>query len=261
MTLYTFSHLIEPWILPPGINYLIIFLGLLISIVFNNTGKIIALIGFISLWLLSTPIIAYKLLAQLQDQYPLQHTLLNNPHEAIIVLGGGDTYQKEYGNKHTVSDFTLHRVNYAAHLHQQSQLPIIVSGGRHSLSENSEADLMSAVLKQNFNINSIKEDSSLTTADESLLMIPILKEKQFNRIYLVTDAWHMPRSMYIFQCRGINAIAAPMGYINYSPGYSLLSFFPNIQSLYASSIAFHEYIGIVWYHLLYGKSCIKLPVS
>ena len=261
MTVYTFSHLIEPWILPPGINFLIIVFGIVISFIFRCTGRLIALIGLVSLWLLSTPIIAYKLLNTLQNQYPLLQTsslAQNNSQDVIIVLGGGNTVEKEYGNKETVSDFTLHRVNYAGYLSQQTHLPIIVSGGRYSLSEQSEADLMFDVLKNHFNIKSIlKEDKSATTADESRLMIPILKENHFKRAYIVTDAWHMPRSMYIFQCRGINAIAAPMGYIVYGPGYSLLSFFPNVQSLSASNIALHEYIGLVWYHLRYGQTCIK----
>lgn len=260
MNHYSFSDLLEPLLLPPGINIFLILIGMVIIIFFRLIGKTIMAIGFISLWLLSTPIIAYKLLDSLQNQYPMLNvsslTPSNSP-DVIIVLGGGEIIQKEYGNRRSVSDFTLHRVDYAAYLHQQMQLPILVSGGGNT-ALSSEASLMSDVLKNNFNITpAFIEDKSLTTADESIFIDPILKENKLDKAYLVTDAWHMPRSMYIFNCKGINVTAAPMGYISYGPGYSLLSFLPNIESLRASSIAFHEYVGLLWYHLRYQKTCVK----
>lgn len=260
------SHLLEPWLLPPGINFLIILFGIVIRLLFRRTGRFIILVGFISLWLLSTPIVSYKLLDVLQNQYPVLEILPGTSNKTssgvIIVLGGGDTTQKEYGNKRTVSDYTLHRVNYAAYLHQQTHLPILVSGGKDSPGSQSEADLMADVLKENFGIDAkFKEGSSENTADESLLIAPLLKQHNIDYAYLVTDAWHMPRSMYIFHCKGIPVTAAPMGYIVTGPGYSILSFFPNVQALYASSIAFHEYIGLLWYYFRYHTTCIKTTLK
>lgn len=185
-------------------------------------------------------------------------TLTNSQsEEAIVVLGGGDMIEAEYGNKRTVSDYTLHRLKYAVFLHDKTKLPIIVSGGKADAALASEADLMADVLQNDYHIPSvIKEGLSLTTADESKLIASLLKQHHFNRIYLVTNAWHMPRSVYIFQCAGIKVTPAPMGYFLYGPGYALISFLPNIDALYASSIAIHEYIGLTWYHFYYGKKCV-----
>lgn len=255
------SHLIEPWILPPGINILIILLGIILIILgLRRTGKFIGLIGFISLWLLSTPIIAYRLLSILQNQYPLLSLTAENKNvsQLIIVLGGGDKILKEFGFKHTVSDNTLHRLDYAAYLSRELHLPILVSGGRYSIAAYTEADLMTDVLKDNLNITpKFKEDKSSNTADQSLYIQPILKENKINHVYLVTDAWHMPRSIYIFHCRGIDAIPAPMGYIENGSGYSIVNFFPSIHALSASTIAFHEYMGLLWYHFQYEKTCVS----
>jgi len=237
------SHLIEPWILPPGINILIILFGIFfITLGLTRTGIFISLIGFISVWLLSTPIVAYDLLDKLQNQYPMLSFPPNIVNEAqlIIVLGGGDTIQKEFGFKHTVSDNTLHRVNYAAYLSHAFHLPMLVSGGRCGIGADTEADLMADVLEKNFKITpAFKEDKSANTAEESVYIQSILKKNNIPRAYLVTDAWHMPRSMYIFHCQGINVIPAPMGYIQYGPSYTPLSFFPSIHALAASSMALH----------------------
>ena len=138
---------------------------------------------------------------------------------------------------------------------KKSHLPIIVSGGKGRNAEKSDAEVMSNVLKNRFNIKKVlKEDKSLNTADESELVIPILKEHQFNRVYLVTDGWHMPRSFYIFQCRGIHTIPAPMGFIH-KPHESPSNFSPSIKALHMSAVALHEYIGLLWYYIRYNGSC------
>lgn len=260
MTMFALSHYMQPWLLPPGLNILLVVLGLCIWCYWPTVGKIISIVGFISLWLLSTPIVAYNMIDILQNKYAmLQPDSLDNsqPDDAIVVLGGGDSVEAEYGYKHTVSDFTLHRLKYTAYLHNKTHLPIIVSGGKSNGSMDAEADLMDSLLQDNYNIKAdIKEDKSLTTADESKYIASILKQKQFHGIYLVTNAWHMPRSVFIFQCLGIKVTPAPMGYYVYGPGYALISFLPNMDALYASSIAIHEFMGLFWYHLYYGSRCV-----
>lgn len=216
-------------------------------------GRILMMFGVISLWVLSMPIVAYPLVNLLQNQYPvLQAEDLKNSktHAVIVVLGGGEMVQAEYGNKHTVSDFTLHRVNYAAFLQQKTHLPVILSGGKLNGAAHSMAELMSNVLQDNFHITAdYIEDKSLTTVDESKFILPILKQHQFDEVYLVTNAWHMPRSVYIFQRAGIHVIPAPMGYYVYGPGYALISYFPNMDALYASSMAIHELMGLFFYRI------------
>jgi uncharacterized SAM-binding protein YcdF (DUF218 family) len=256
----SFSNLIEAWILPPGLNVLLILFGFMISMYWVKSGKLIILIGCISLWLLSAPIVAYHFIDLLQNQFSilsLEKLNKSSSQEAIVILGGGDKVKPEYGNKRTVSDFTLHRVTYAAYLHQKINLPIIVSGGRPMPGMESEADLMEKLLKDQFNIiTHYKEDQSLTTADESHFIADLMKQHGIKTIYLVTDAWHMPRSVYIFKCRGINVIPAPMGYYAYGPGYAFISYLPNINALHASTLTIHEIVGMAWYFMKYHKQCV-----
>lgn len=261
MTLYSFSHYLQAWLLPPGIHFFIIALGFLVCFFYILAGRMLMFIGITSLWLLSMPIVAYQLVNTLQNQYPILETrdLQDQVHHtAIVVLGGGDTIQAEYDHQHTVSDFTLHRINYAVYLQQKLHLPILLSGGKTNGSRESEAELMARVLQNNFHMKAdYLENQSLTTADESQFVRSMMQKNRFDQVYLVTHAWHMPRSAYIFQCAGIKVIPAPMGHFVYGPGYALVSYFPNMDALYASSIALHEWLGLLWYHLRYGRQCVS----
>lgn len=258
MTFYWFSRYIQAWLLPPGSNFLAIALGFLLSFYFRKIGRFLIAFGFITLWLLSMPIVAYPLINHLQDRYPILQVKTYNrePNTVIVVLGGGNTVRAEYGYQEMVSDVTLHRVHYGAYLQQQTHLPIIVSGGK---TNEVEASLMAKELNDRFQIKPDGlEDKSLTTAEQSLFIKTMLKEKHWNQIILVTSAWHMPRSVYAFERAGISVIPAPMGHYVYGPGYSLISYFPNMNALSASSVAIYEYIGLLLYHIRYGKHGMQL---
>lgn len=208
---------------------------------------------------MSTPFIANNLIDHLQNRYPLVDVNRSDDipdKSAILVLGGGQKTNREYGNQANVSDVTLQRINYAAFLHQKLSLPVIVSGGKNIGDVDTVADLMEKNLQEQHQIPVLfKEIKSMNTADESHYLDPLLKSNHINHVYLVTNAWHMVRSVYIFKCAGINVTPAPMGYYDYGPGYALISFLPNIDAYYVSNIALHEYIGLVWYGLKYGAQC------
>jgi len=255
MSIYLIPHYLEAWVLPPGINILLALVGLAVYWHWSLAGKILILAGFLSLWLASAPIVAYNLLEILQNHYPALSLdkVAKDEHAVIVVLGGGNLINVEQGNKNTVSDQTLNRIRYSAYLHQKTKLPIIVSGGPIRGMADTEANLMLEVFQKDFNIASvIKEDKSNNTAEEGKYLLPILKQQRFDKVYLVTNAWHMPRSMFAFKGEakeGIKIIPAPMGYQVYDHRYSLLSYLPNVNALNASSTAMHEFLGLFWYYL------------
>lgn len=70
MTIYSVTHYIQPWILPPGLNLLSGLIGFILWRFWRTTGKILVTLAFVSLWLFCTPIIADHLINYLQNQYP-----------------------------------------------------------------------------------------------------------------------------------------------------------------------------------------------
>lgn len=255
MTTYIFYHYIAPWIMPPGIQICLALIGFILYRFYPLISKILIVMSIVTLWLVSTPIFSYHLLEILQNRYPvLQTEHFSTPfsHGAIVILGGGSDVSVEKGNHRTVSENTLNRLRYGAFLFNRLHLPLIVSGGRESSSTDSEADLMLNTLREDFSVaDALKEDKSLNTAEESQYVALLLKQNHIDGIILVTNAWHMPRSVMSFRHAGIRVIPAPMGYKIYDHHYTFLSYLPDIQALEATRIALHEWIGMLWYQLKY----------
>lgn len=254
MKLADLSHFLQIWLFPPGLIILLMLIGTLLRFYNKMIGKILQISAFLILWLLSTPVLTQRLLDPLQNQfYPLSMHQLKRNKSAIIILGAGIDNAREYKNKHALSAMTFKRLHYAAHLYAYAKLPIIVSGGNKDNSADTEASLMSNTLAESYHIETAgEENKSRNTEDEANLIAPILVNADIHTIYLVTHAWHMPRSMYIFskclRSYHIEVVPAPTGYIALLSEDRFANYLPTLKALEASAYALHEYVGLVWYH-------------
>ncbi|MFT7880062.1 MAG: ElyC/SanA/YdcF family protein [Sulfurimonas sp.] len=90
----------------------------------------------------------------------------------------------------------------------------------------------------------IMQEDVKDTKEEAVKM----KERVGDRPFLlVTSAYHMPRSMLLFQQEGLTPIAAA-GDFNDRSEDSIWSLF-QARHLQKTERAFHEYIGLLWSHL------------
>lgn len=254
MNLYFISHMIQSGLFPPGLNIFTGLMGISLIRYAPRICKSLLLFSILSLWFFSTPIIAQYLLDYFQNQYPILDVTAITPDEkqqaAIVILGGGNNHMPEM-QSWIVSEDTWKRINYAAYLSKQLHLPILTSGG--GIHESKESDVMKETLEHLFRIPVLDyENQSINTHDEAVLLKPILIKHQLKTIYLVTSAYHMARSVYAFQQTGIKIIPAPSGYMNIlGDKPRILVYCPSISALNVSVIAWHEAIGLVWYHLYY----------
>ena len=92
------------------------------------------------------------------------------------------------------------------------------------------------------------EDKSDNTLENARYSYHLLQQSGIKRIYLVTHAWHMPRSLSVFQAVGFEVIPAPTAYTTRYKT-NLMTFIPNADALVTSRIYLHEIIGILWYRL------------
>lgn len=248
---YIISHTLQSILLPPGMNLFLFFLGLFIWWRrYQLIGEGLILLSVLSLWLLSTPQVAYHLLTPLEHYYPvLKADDLDKHASVMVVLGGGGTLAPEYGVTYTVSPDALSRLRYAAYLHRKTQLPIVISGGNpeaRTLAEGTEAEWMLKTLKEDFLVPAvIGEKRSTNTADEAIYLTSFFKHHSIQKIYLITNAWHMPRSVFAFRRTGVEIIPAPTGFTQILSNHALLNYLPSRAALEESTIALHEYMGIL----------------
>ncbi len=242
------TNLISAFLLPP-LNILIVAItGLLLWRKRPRIARIMLITSVSLLWLFSTPYFAEAILHELEEKPDAVDT--RKPlADAIVVLGGGTYFNApEYGED-TVSDASLLRLRYAAKLYRATDKPILVSGGKPLGNMLSEAQQMKQVLEKEFNIPvQWTEDDSNNTLESARISRKILQQSKITRIYLVTHAWHMPRSVQTFRAAGFEVIPAPTAFsTRYQTDF--LAFIPNAHALLDSKIVMHELIGMLWYRI------------
>lgn len=249
-----FTHSIAALLLPPLNLLLLSVLGILLWHKHPRSARILLSSACILLWLLSTPFLAETLLHTLESpaarlNIPLQSNINDQAAQAIVVLSGGSYFHAPEYADDTVSATSLQRLRYAAKLYRDFKKPILLSGGSPAGNNVSEAQLMKQVLEQEFSTPvQWTEEKSANTLESARFSYHLLQKSGIKRIYLVTHAWHMPRSQQVFQAAGFEVIPAPTAYTTRYQT-DLLSFIPNSKGLHDSQIYLHELIGMLWYRL------------
>jgi uncharacterized SAM-binding protein YcdF (DUF218 family) len=247
MSIWAFGKAVSDWLLPPGLLVISGFAGLWLLRKRPRTGKWLLAGSFAALWALSTPMLSGSLLRSLEPA-PLD-LKASTPAQAIVVLGGG-RYRNapEYGVD-TVSQSSLERVRFAAALHRATSAPVLTSGGAPDGGAVTEAQAMKAVLENEFNTPvQWLEGVSRNTLDQALATRRILAPLNVKRIYLVTHAWHMQRSVAVYARAGFDVVPAPMGFKTHGET-TLLDFMPHGERMRDSYFFFHEIVGLAWYRI------------
>jgi len=173
------------------------------------------------------------------------------------VLGGGRRRNAlEYQGQDVPRATVLARLRYAARLHRQTGLPMLVTGGSPEDYADSEAELMAGVLRDDFNAPArwVEGDSD-NTAQNAQYSAAILRQAGVSRILLVTDALHMPRSERVFSQAGLDVTAAPTGYLGQG-ALIAADFIPGGGGLSDSHYAMHEWLGLLWYRMAHRRDTI-----
>lgn len=208
----------------------------------------------LQIFILSLPLTSSWLLDKLEQQYPPRFELWKQAPlpQAIVVLGSGRNLNvPEYAGGETTSLAGIERLRYAALLHRATGLPILVTGGSPLAETRSEAELMRDVLQEEFHVP-VKwlETASHTTWQNAQFTDEMLSTAGIQSAWLVTQAWHMPRSLYAFRNRKVQYLPASVSYSGVGQWTDEhMKFVPQATTLVRSSIALHEWIGLGWYWL------------
>lgn len=231
---------------PPAIFVLLCLLGALLTLVWRRLGVALTLVATLCLYSLSTPALSSWLLHRVEAEIPPDPDL--NGAQAIVILGG-DMRIADPPEPDTLGPLTLERVALGARAYRELQLPILVSGGSVRGSRATFGDLMKVALERDFGVPvKWNEDHSRTTWENAADSARMLAPEKFTRVVVVTQAWHLPRSLWAFERVGLHAVPwpAPQTAVHTS---RIDDFLPNAGALLDSFHAFHEIIGSVYYRL------------
>ncbi len=255
-------RLIESWLMPPGGVLLILVLALLLANGLRRFAWFLVLVATLMLYLLSTPWLSHQLATRLEVIPPLQEVPVVGEDEraAIVVLGGGRyTAAPEYGGD-VAGGATMQRLRYAVWLHKRTGFPLLVTGGRPLNEALPESQLMADSLWQDFGISDVwQEDQSVNTWEHAQYVPAILKQKGVTAMLLVTHASHMVRSLRVFEqsaeMEGIKVVAAPTAFsVRGAMDRGIAGLWRPSAGALSKNVRFlHEWGGMLWYRIRYGK--------
>ena len=239
------KKIVSALILPPTSLLLLALIGLWLCGKHPKTGRTIATLSLTTLLILSLPVTGNALLHSRETVPPISEVQIKQV-QAIVVLGGGTNSQApEFGNEDTVNRWTLQRIRYGAYLQQLTVHPILVTGGA-PYGGRPEADAMAETLQRDFHAHSIwTENQSKDTAENAAYSATILKEHGVQRIALISQAWHLPRAIKLFEQQGLTVYPAPTGY-THEDNEPINRWLPKASALDKSSIALKEYLGQIF---------------
>ncbi len=233
---------IDPLLPPAGLALLALLL-----LAWPRHGRVWAALVLAPLVLLSMPMVASSLLASLDvddDRTALVGAADTLP-QAIVILSA-DIERTRAPGPTDLGALTLERERAGAVLARRTGLPVLVTGGLVGPPP-PVADLMAISMPADFNIPvRWVESKSETTWENARFSVPMLKAAGIQRVYLVTHAWHMRRSLLAFRRAGMDAVAAPVRRDPW-PQWSAGELAPRVSAWTHSFFALHEWVGLAYY--------------
>jgi uncharacterized SAM-binding protein YcdF (DUF218 family) len=241
----TINTVLTALLLPPA--SLALAAALALALFRGRLGRVLAMLSLIGLILLSLPVVSMALLASL-DSPDVAHAAPELSPEAIVVLGG-DVSRIPDAPGAVLGSLSLERVRAGAELQRRSGLPVLVSGGLVDDLPLTVGALMAESMASDFGVPvRWTEATSPTTWENAEYSAAILAAAGIRRVYVVTHAWHMRRSLLSFRHFGMQAVAAPVRRDPW-PRFRLGEFMPRTQAWVNSFYAMHEWVGLAYYSI------------
>ncbi len=250
-----FRYFVKQLLLPPGILLLLLALAWWLRRSRPRLAGLCFAVGAGGLWLMSLPVVVQWGAKALEREPPLARSewaTLAERADVIVVLGAG----RERGDLAWGSDqptgLALERERYAARLAKASGLPVLTSGGLHYGTPPTEAKLMADSLLDDFGVAvRWQEGRSLTTWENAQFTAEMLEPLGLKRVVVVTQAWHMPRSVWSFERSGLTVVPAPLGFLGVDNARPLGGWMPEFNAIWRSGQLLNEAVGQIGYSIFY----------
>jgi uncharacterized SAM-binding protein YcdF (DUF218 family) len=241
------------FILRPLTIFWILFFVSALSILIRRarSGRLILLLAFIWLAIISTRFIPEMMIRNLEKSYkPL--AISDSVHVInpvyIMVLGGGYSDDMSLFPTDRLNLNSLARLVESVRIHNIYPGSKIMAGGYRDKLKTTQSDNMQAAAVllgcRSDDLIKIRTEINNTNGEAMACAANVTKP---STLILVTDAIHMPRAMMIFRLHGLDLIPAPTNHIIKNSSYhDFFSWLPSVSNIYFLESAVHEYLGILW---------------
>lgn len=251
--MFSLKKILTPFFLPPGI--FIMFLmgyGLFLLLFKKRKIGIINIATGLCFWVLSTTPFSNYLIENLESEFLLPQTVTG---DVIVLLGGGIIDGvPDFSGEGVPTNEMLARIVTAVRLQKKLNIPIIITGGKVYENASAEAPIVRRFLID-LGIEDTKlisEEKSRDTYENAAYTKRICEEYNFKQPILITSAYHMKRAVASFKKVGIDVTSYSANFYAFGHAdYSFYSFLPQSGSLLMTASAIHEYLGILFYRLIY----------
>ncbi|WP_318368105.1 envelope biogenesis factor ElyC [Enterobacter sp.] len=244
---FTLKKYIGGFILP--LPLLLLLMGLGLALIwfsrYQKTGKTMVSVSWLVLLLLSLQPVADGLLKPIEDTYPTWRG--EQRVSAIVVLGGGYTWNDAWAPSSNLINNSLPRLNEAVRLWRLNPgAKMIFTGAAASTNPVSTAEAGARVAETLGVPRSeiLTLDTARDTEEEAAAVKQAIGDVPF---LLVTSASHLPRAMIFFQQAGLHPLPAPANQLAIaSPLNPWERIIPSPVWLMHSDRVGYETLGRIW---------------
>ena len=241
-----YLHKILPFFLSPlGVSLILLILF------FIYRKKTFVFLSLLILLVSSNPYASNYLTKQLEHPYkPISINLIKE-NDAVVVLDGM-IHQVGDDNYSTYEFSDPDRFFAGIELIKQKKSDkLIFAAGQLPWTENWKPEgyilkdkaITLGVLSQILVTNNVKN-----TYEESIAVTKIIPSN--SSIVLVTSAFHMQRSKYLFEKQGFNVTPFPVDFRAQNRNFTVLELLPTVEALKKTSIFIRENLGRLYYKII-----------
>lgn len=214
-------------------------------------ARFLVILSFLSIYLISTRFFANNAFFQLEHLE--EPSRMEQHYDVVIVLSGMVNLSLSSNGKIEFSGAVDRILAGISMLKQGMANYLIISGGEGSLVRLNRPEsqiLKEFALKQGLQENQIiVETRSRNTHENAIQTAELIKKYGFNKLLLITSAFHMYRARGCFRKAGIEADIYPVDYYTGRINSEFSDFLPSSDALSLMSLLIHEVVGIVVYGL------------
>jgi uncharacterized SAM-binding protein YcdF (DUF218 family) len=220
-------------------------------------ARIGAVTGLALLLAISSPLVARPLLGSLEAWHSQPPPLMDEPYDAIVVLGGGVLEPGTLRPSADLSSYSKNRVTCGVDLYEQGYAPkLVFSGGNgHAFKDGMKDAQEMKRWAERLGISKdviVMEDLSRTTYENAAETKRLLGPAS---IVLVTSASHLPRATALFRNQGFQVTPMPCDFfVQNRPEDTLqrldpFDILPNDRAIEQTTGAVTEWAGMAIYWL------------